>query len=111
MATGKTSKDIFKRTIPRPSKPDIALEVPPRIMGRPKAAEAYQKVTVCLFNRQTIGLDKVALAIREKTGQHVHRAELIRALVNHAAAWINLNKPEDFSKAVKSLLPGLERTP
>ena len=75
MATGKTSKDIFKRT----SKPDIALEVAPRIMGRPKAAEAYQKVTVCLFNRQTIWLDKVRLAIREKTGQNVHRAELVRA--------------------------------
>ena len=103
MATGKTSKDIFKRT----SKPDIALEVAPRIMGRPKAAEAYQKVTVCLFNRQTIWLDKVRLAIREKTGQNVHRAELVRALVEHAAAWINLDKPEDFDKAVRSLLKGI----
>lgn len=103
MATGKTSKDIFKRT----SKPDIALEVAPRIMGRPKAAEAYQKVTVCLFNRQTIWLDKVRLAIREKTGQNVHRAELIRALVEHAAAWVRLDKPEDFDKAVKSLLKGI----
>lgn len=103
MATGKTSKDIFKRT----SKPDISLEVPPRFMGRPKAAEAYQKITVCLFNRQTIWLDKVRLAIREKTGQNVHRAELIRALVEHAAVWINLNKPEDFDKAVKSLLKGI----
>ncbi len=102
MATGKKAKDIFTRT----SKPDIALEVPPRIMGRPKAAEAYQKVTVCLFNRQTIWLDKVCLAIREKTGKNVHRAELVRALVEHAAVWINLDKPEDFDKAVRSLLKG-----
>lgn len=104
MATGKTSKDIFTQT----KKADIALEVTPRITGRPKAPETYQKVTVCLFNRQTIWLDKVCLAIREKTGQHVHRAELIRALVEHAAAWVNPSR-EDFDKSVRSLLSGLNK--
>ena len=102
MATGKTSKDIFTRT----KKTNIGLEVTPRIMGRPKAPEAYQKVTVCLFNRQTIWLDKVCLAIREKTGQHVHRAELIRALVEQSTAALN-PEAKDFDKAVRDLLKGI----
>ena len=102
MATGKTSKDIFTRT----KKASIGLEVTPRIMGRPKAPEAYQKVTVCLFNRQTIWLDKVCLAIREKTGQHVHRAELIRALVEQSLMTLN-PAGKNFDNAVKSLLKGI----
>ena len=106
MATGKKAKDIFTRT----TKPaDIGLEVAPRIKGRPKAPEAYQKVTVCLFDRHVLFLDKVALAIREKTGKHIKRAELVRAIVDHAAAWVRPDKPDaDFDKAVRSLLPSLE---
>lgn len=104
MATGKKAKDIFTRTT---KSADIALEVTPRFKGRPRAAEPYQKVTVCLFDRQTIWLDKVALAIREKTGKHVRRAELVRAIVDHAAAGLDPKRP-DFDKAVRSLLPNLE---
>ena len=103
MALGKKAKDIFAQT----TKPaGIGLEVEPRFKGRPQAAEHYQKVTVCLFGRQTLWLDKVALAIREKTGQHVSRAELVRALVDQSAGAL---KPEsrDFDKAVRALLPGL----
>ena len=53
---------------------------------------------------------RVALAIREKTGKPViKRAELIRAIVDHAAAWVRPDKPDaDFDKAVRSLLPSLE---
>ena len=81
MATGKKAKDIFTRTT---KKPDIGLEVAPRIKGRPRTTEPYQKVTVCLFDRHVLALDKLALAIREKTGQRVCRAELVRALVDQA---------------------------
>jgi len=104
MATGKKAKDIFSQTV-TPAK--IGLEVAPRIKGRPPASEPYQKVTVCLFDRQVLFLDKVALAIRERTGKHVRRAELIRALIEDAAARI---KPENpgFDKAVRSLLPQLQ---
>jgi len=102
MATGKTSKDIFTRT----KKANIALQVPPRILGRPKNAEPYDKVTVCLFKRQILWLDKVALAIREKTGQHVHRAELIRALVEQSKTTLN-PEAKDFDKAVRDLLKGI----
>lgn len=104
MATGKKANNIFTRTT-RPA--GISREVPPRIKGRPKTEERYQKVTVCLFDRQTLWLDKLALVIREKTGQHVSRTELLRAFVDHAGAWLNPSR-EDFDKAVRSLLPGLE---
>jgi len=102
MATGKKAKDIFTRT----TKPaDIGLEVTPRVKGRPRNVEPYQKVTVCLYDRQTLWLDKLALAIREKTGKHVARAELVRAIVDHASAWVRPDKPDaDFDKAVASLL-------
>ncbi|MDI9613028.1 MAG: hypothetical protein QM330_08220 [Acidobacteriota bacterium] len=102
MATGKKAKDIFTKT----TKPaDIGLEVAPRVKGRPKNGEPYQKVTVCLYDRQTLWLDKLGLAIREKTGKHVARAELVRAIVDHASAWVRPDGPaEDFDKAVRSLL-------
>lgn len=81
MATGKQAKDIFKRTsIPA----DIGREVTPRIKGRPKTEEPYQKVTVCLFDRQSIWLDQMSLNIRGKTGKNFSRAELIRILVDRA---------------------------
>jgi hypothetical protein len=103
MATGKQARDIFARTT-KPAK--IGLDVTPRIKGRPRAAEPYQKVTVCLFDRQVLLLDKIALAIREKTGQHVRRAELVRAIVDQAAGTLKADG-KDFDKAVRSLLPRL----
>ena len=103
MATGKKPKDIFAPTTKDAKTPAVGLEVAPRIKGRPRAAESYQKVTVCLYDRHVLYLDKVALAIREKTGKkHVKRAELIRALVDHAAAWIDPSKA-GFDKAIRSL--------
>ena len=76
MATGKKALDIFTPTTGK--RADIGVEVPERIEGRPRAAEPYQKVTVTLFDRQILHLDKAALVIRERTGQAVSRAELIR---------------------------------
>ena len=105
MATGKKVKDLFQSTT---HKPGAGLEAAPQSKGRPQAAEPYKKVTVCLFNRHTLYLDKIALVIQEKTGQHIRRAELIRAMVDHAAAWID-PKREDFDKTIRSLLPGLKK--
>lgn len=105
MATGKKVKDIFQSTTPNPG---AGLEVAPQFKGRPQAAEPYKKVTVCLFNSHTLFLDKIALAIQERTGHHIPRAELIRAMVDHAAAWID-PKREDFDKTVRSLLPNLKK--
>jgi hypothetical protein len=104
MATGKKVKDIFQSTAPNPG---VGLAAAPQFKGRPQATEPYKKVTVCLFNSNILFLDKIALAIQERTGQHIPRAELIRAMVDHAAAWID-PKREDFDKTVRSLLPNLK---
>lgn len=97
MTIGKRVKDIPKSVTAKP----------PHIKGRPQATEPYKKVTVCLFDRHTLFLDKLALEIQERTGQHIRRAELIRALVDHAAAWIN-PKQENFNTTIRSLLPNLK---
>lgn len=104
MATGKKVKDIFQSTT---TNPGAGVVIAPQFKGRPQAVEPYKKVTVCLFNKHTLFLDKIALAIQERTGQHIPRAELIRAMVDHAAAWID-PKREDFDKTVRSLLPNLK---
>jgi hypothetical protein len=104
MATGKKARDLFTRTAPR--KVSIGLEVAPRVRGRPPAGEAYGKVTVCLLDRQVLTLDKIAIAIRERTGECVKRAELIRAIVDKATAKLQPDAP-DFDEAVRDLLPGL----
>ena len=101
--TGKKAADIFKAT----TKPDIGLEVAPRpLKGRPPATEAYSKVTVCIYDRHVLLLDKAALAIRERTGQPVKRAELIRAIIEHAAEDLKPDAP-GFDKTVKTLLAEL----
>ena len=97
MATGKKALDIFQPTTGK--KADIGKEVPERIEGRPRAAEPYQKVTVILYERQILSLDKIALAIRERTGEAVSRAELIRAILDAAAGSLNPEAP-DFSKTI-----------
>jgi hypothetical protein len=105
MATGKKVKDLFGHET---KTPDIGLEVAPRQkVGRPKAVEKYQKVTVILFDRQVIALDKIATAIFEKERKHVKRAELIRLIVDQAVAGVQPDKP-GFDKAVRSLASSLK---
>jgi hypothetical protein len=51
--------------------------------GRPPIHdEAWTKVTVVLFNRQIVFLDRVAANIRAKSGAAISRAQLIRALLD-----------------------------
>jgi hypothetical protein len=51
--------------------------------GRPPSHdEAWTKVTVVLFNRQIVFLDRLSANIRAKTGAAVSRAQLIRALID-----------------------------
>jgi len=105
MATGKKALDIFTPTTGK--KADIGIEIKKRIEGRPRAAEPYQKVTVTLFERQIIHLDKTTLTIRERTGQRVSRAELIRAILDTAAGSLNSEGP-GFDKNVRELFPILK---
>jgi hypothetical protein len=70
---GKSANEIFSSTA-RP-----ATKGP----GRPPShEEAWTKVTVVLFNRQIVFLDRLAANIRAKTGAAVSRAQLIRALID-----------------------------
>ena len=104
MEAGEKTSDTFK---PTPEKrAGIGGEVPERIGGRPRAAEPYQKVTVTLYERQILSLGKVALVIRERTGQAVSRAELIRAILDATAGSLN-PEAKDFDKNVRGLFPML----
>lgn len=77
---GKTSQDIFAPTRPGPRSSQG------RRPGRPPVhEEAWTKVTVVLFNRQIVFLDRLAANIRAQSGAAISRAQLIRALLDAVA--------------------------
>ena len=54
--------------------------------GRPPIhEEAWTKVTVVLFNRQIVFLDRLASNIRAQSGAAISRAQLIRAMIDALA--------------------------
>lgn len=74
--TGKATRDIFT-----PTRPGAGPQA--RRPGRPPVHdEAWTKVTVVLFNRQIVFLDRLAANIRAKSGAAISRAQLIRALLD-----------------------------
>ena len=76
--TRKSDADIFaptRRTGGEKRKP-----------GRPPVhEEAWTKVTVVLFDRQIVFLDRLAANIRAQSGAAISRAQLIRSLVDAVA--------------------------
>ena len=51
--------------------------------GRPRLhREAWTKVSVVMFERQILELDRLTTTIRSKTGANLTRAEVIRALLD-----------------------------
>ncbi len=51
--------------------------------GRPRThREAWTKVSVVMFERQVLELDRLTTAIRSNTGANLTRAEVIRALLD-----------------------------
>src|SRR5215207_4394941 len=75
-STPKPPADIFAPT--RPNAPAVK-----RGPGRPPVHdEEWTKVTVVLFNRQIVFLDRLAANIRAQSGAAISRAQLIRALVD-----------------------------
>ena len=77
--TGKSTQDIFAPT-------RGASRVQGRRPGRPPIhEEAWTKVTVVLFNRQIVFLDRLAANIRAQSGAAISRAQLIRALLDAVA--------------------------
>lgn len=78
---GKPTQDIFTptRTGARASQR--------RRPGRPPVhEEAWTKVTVVLFNRQIVFLDRLAANIRAHSGAAISRAQLIRGVLDAIAA-------------------------
>ncbi len=77
----------------RSSKPAADIFAPTRRVtagkrkpGRPPVHdEAWTKVTVVLFNRQIVFLDRLAANIRAQSGAAISRAQLIRALLDAVA--------------------------
>ncbi|MDB4931589.1 MAG: hypothetical protein JWM10_4073 [Myxococcaceae bacterium] len=69
---------------PAPATPAEATAVKAVVpaLGRPATHEEWTKVTVVLFNRQIVFLDRLANDIRAKTGAAIRRAEILRALVD-----------------------------
>jgi hypothetical protein len=61
-----------------------ALRLAPRAgRGRPPVhQETWSKVSVVLFDRQIVQLDRLATDIRGKSGKVLNRAEIIRALID-----------------------------
>jgi len=77
--TGKTSQDIFAPT-------RAGSRVQGRRPGRPPVhEEAWTKVTVVLFNRQIVFLDRLSANIRAHSGAAISRAQLLRALLDAVA--------------------------
>ncbi len=60
-----------------------ARKKPPAARGRPPVhSETWSKVSVVLFDRQIVHLDRLATDIRVKNGSVLNRAEIIRALID-----------------------------
>jgi hypothetical protein len=78
--TGKTSQDIFA-----PTRPPAAARQGRRPGRPPVHEEAWTKVTVVLFNRQIVFLDRLAANIRAQSGAAISRAQLLRSLVDAVA--------------------------
>lgn len=108
--TGKSALDIFAPTTsvaapaPEVTPTPVAEHPAPRTADHPQ--DDWAKVTVLLFNRQVVYLDRLTASIREMTGSSVKRAEVIRALIDTI---IESGLEKDLSKAssedeIRSLL-------
>ena len=73
---GKSGDDIF---VPRVETTD---GTPKRRGRRPSHTEHWTKVTVVLFDRQIVFLDRLGADIRAASGVAISRAHVIRALID-----------------------------
>jgi hypothetical protein len=74
---GKSGEEIF---MPRVESSDQ--DRPKRRGRRPSHTEHWTKVTVVLFDRQIVFLDRLGADIRATSGVAISRAHVIRALVD-----------------------------
>lgn len=74
---GKTGQDIFPRV--------EGTDAPKKRGRRPSHTEHWTKVTVVLFDRQIVFLDRLGADIRAASGVAISRAHVIRALIDALA--------------------------
>src|SRR5687768_5570132 len=74
---GKSGGDIF---LPRGESSDT--DRPKKRGRRPSHTEQWTKVTVVLFDRQIVFLDRLGADIRASSGVAISRAHVIRALID-----------------------------
>jgi hypothetical protein len=74
---GKTVDEIF---VARAETSDVRL--PKKRGRRPSHTEQWTKVTVVLFDRQIVFLDRLCADIRATSGVAISRAHVIRALID-----------------------------
>src|SRR6187399_1594166 len=74
---GKSGGDIF---VPQVEGSDTA--TPKKRGRRPSHTEHWTKVTVVLFDRQIVFLDRLGADIRATSGVAISRAHVIRALID-----------------------------
>ena len=74
---GKSGDDIF---VPHVDDSDAAR--PKKRGRRPSHTEHWTKVTVVLFDRQIVFLDRLGADIRAASGVAISRAHVIRALID-----------------------------
>jgi hypothetical protein len=77
---GKSGDDIF---VARPDTADA--RVPKKRGRRPSHTEQWTKVTVVLFDRQIVFLDRLCADIRAASGVAISRAHVVRALIDGLA--------------------------
>jgi hypothetical protein len=75
---GKNGSDIF---VPRAESSTDA-DRPKKRGRRPSHTEQWTKVTVVLFDRQIVFLDRLGADIRAASGVAISRAHVIRALID-----------------------------
>jgi hypothetical protein len=102
--TAKGTRDIIT-----PTRPGGRAQT--RRAGRPPVHdEAWTKVTVVLFNRQIVLLDRLAANIRARSGAAISRAQLIRGLLDAVAdADIDLTSATSEADLKATLLARLGR--
>ena len=74
---GKSGDEIFSG-----SAGDASPSPPKRRGRRPSHTEHWTKVTVVLFDRQIVFLDRLSADIRSASGVAISRAHVIRALID-----------------------------
>jgi hypothetical protein len=110
MAARRRSK-VAKKTQAPASSGDRARRRARRGPGRPPVHdEAWTKVTVVLFNRQIVFLDRLAANIRAQSGAAISRATLLRSLVDAlSGADVDLTAATSESDLKATLLARLGR--